>query len=125
MTTAWTLKDRAIIDVARLAADFARGDALVGIVGMGYVGQPLAITAHAKGFGVLGFDIDPEKVTALNAGHSRIRTIPDARIATMLRDKRFRAHLEFRRDVEAGRHRHLRADAAHQVPRSRSVLCRE
>ena len=45
---------------------------------MGYVGQPLAITAHAKGFGVLGFDIDPDKVTALNAGHSKIRTIPES-----------------------------------------------
>jgi UDP-N-acetyl-D-glucosamine dehydrogenase len=95
MTTAWTLKDRAVVDVARLAADFAKGDALIGIVGMGYVGQPLAITAHAKGFGVLGFDIDPDKVTALNAGHSRIRTIPDARIATMVRDKRFRATSNF------------------------------
>lgn len=95
MTTAWRLKDRATVDVARLTADFARGNALIGIVGMGYVGQPLAITAHAKGFGVLGFDIDPDKITALNAGHSRIRTIPDAHIAAMLRDKRFRATANF------------------------------
>jgi UDP-N-acetyl-D-glucosamine dehydrogenase len=95
MTTAWNLKDRVIVDVPRLAADFARGNALIGIVGMGYVGQPLAITAHGKGFGVLGFDIDPDKVTALNAGHSKIRTIPDARIAAMVRDKRFRATANF------------------------------
>jgi len=95
MTATSSLKDRAIVDIARLAEDFARGEALVGVVGMGYVGQPLAITAHARGFNVVGFDIDPEKVTALNAGHSRIRTIPDARIATMLRDQRFRATANF------------------------------
>src|ERR1700741_3212855 len=95
MTAASSLKDRAIVDIARLAEDFARGEALVGVVGMGYVGQPLAITAHARGFNVVGFDIDPDKVTALNAGHSRIRTIPDARIANMVRDKRFRATSNF------------------------------
>jgi UDP-N-acetyl-D-glucosamine dehydrogenase len=66
-------------------------DARVTIIGMGYVGQPLAIAAHAKGFSVTGFDIDPERVAGLNAGHSSIRTIPDARIATMCDSGRFRA----------------------------------
>src|SRR5271166_3462939 len=58
---------------------------------MGYVGQPLAIAAHAKGFHVIGFDIDPERVMGLNAGHSSIRTIPDAGIAGMRASGRFRA----------------------------------
>src|SRR5436309_1956091 len=77
--------------VARLAADFRSANATVGVVGMGYVGQPLAITAHQKGFRVIGFDIDAARVAALNAGRSSIGTIPDARIAGMLRDRRFRA----------------------------------
>src|SRR5436309_7884693 len=77
--------------VARLAADFRSANALVGVVGMGYVGQPLAITAHKKGFKVIGFDIDSDRVTALNKGHSGIRTIPDAKIADMLSGGRFHA----------------------------------
>ncbi len=77
--------------IERLARKFRTGNATVGVVGMGYVGQPLAITAHQKGFSVIGFDIDAARVAALNDGHSTIRTIPDARIAAMLRDQRFRA----------------------------------
>ena len=41
--------------------------ALVGIIGLGYVGLPLALTFAEKGFRVLGFDVDPKKVDALNA----------------------------------------------------------
>jgi UDP-N-acetyl-D-glucosamine dehydrogenase len=77
--------------VTRLTANLRAGNATVGVVGMGYVGQPLAITAHHKGFRVIGFDIDADRVAALNKGQSGIRTIPDAKIAGMLRDRRFRA----------------------------------
>ena len=42
--------------------------AVVGIIGMGYVGLPLAHTFRESGFPVLGFDIDPAKVKALMAG---------------------------------------------------------
>src|SRR5205814_221139 len=49
------------------------------------------ITAHQRGFRVVGFDIDPDRVAALNAGRSTIRTIPDAKIGAMLADRRFRA----------------------------------
>jgi UDP-N-acetyl-D-glucosamine dehydrogenase len=88
--------------ISRLAAKFSSANATVGVVGMGYVGQPLAITAHQKGFRVVGFDIDVERVAALNRGHSTIRTIPDAKIATMLLDRRFRAsaNLEEIADVD-------------------------
>jgi UDP-N-acetyl-D-glucosamine dehydrogenase len=77
--------------IERIAAQFRSGSATVGVVGMGYVGQPLAITAHQKGFRVVGFDVDHDRVAALNDGHSSIRTIPDAKIAAMLHDRRFRA----------------------------------
>jgi len=65
--------------------------AVVGVVGMGYVGQPLAIAAHQKGFRVIGFDTDSAKVAALNAGFSGIRTIPDEKILAMRRSGRFHA----------------------------------
>jgi UDP-N-acetyl-D-glucosamine dehydrogenase len=78
-------------DVASLLARIEKRDAHVTIIGMGYVGQPLAIAAHAKGFAVTGFDIDPERVAGLNEGRSSIRTIPDERIAAMRAGGRFRA----------------------------------
>lgn len=53
----------------------------IGIVGMGYVGQPLALRYSEVGFRVLGFDIDAEKVADLNAGHSSIQHIDDGEIA--------------------------------------------
>ena len=45
-------------------------DAVVGIVGMGYVGLPLALRYAEVGYRVLGIDIDPAKVGALNAVRS-------------------------------------------------------
>jgi len=64
-----------------LAARIDARKARVGIVGMGYVGLPLALAFAAKGFAVTGFDLDPAKVARLNAGESYIRHIPAAAIA--------------------------------------------
>jgi len=55
--------------------------ARIGIVGLGYVGLPLALRFSEAGFPVLGLDIDPDKVKALAAGKSYIAQIPAARIA--------------------------------------------
>ena len=55
--------------------------ATIGIVGMGYVGQPLALRYSEMGYKVIGFDIDQDKVTALNAGSSSIEHIDDMAIA--------------------------------------------
>jgi UDP-N-acetyl-D-glucosamine dehydrogenase len=56
-------------------------EAVIGIVGMGYVGQPLALRFSEVGFKVVGFDIDESKVTELGRGHSSIEHISDARVA--------------------------------------------
>jgi UDP-N-acetyl-D-glucosamine dehydrogenase len=76
-------KSACTVEIALLAERIQSRQALVAIVGMGYVGQPLAIAAHSRGFRVVGFDIDPERVAELNEGHSSIRTIPDAKIIDM------------------------------------------
>lgn len=55
--------------------------AIIGILGLGYVGQPLALRYAQLGYKVVGFDIDAEKVDQLNAGHSHIEHISDADIA--------------------------------------------
>lgn len=58
-----------------------RRSAVVGIVGLGYVGLPLMIRFVESGFSVVGFDTDPEKVSRLNDGKSYIRHIDSSRIA--------------------------------------------
>ena len=54
--------------------------ATVGVIGLGYVGLPLALTFTEAGFSVVGFDIDVEKVAALNAGNSYITYVADQRV---------------------------------------------
>jgi UDP-N-acetyl-D-glucosamine dehydrogenase len=68
--------------------------AKVGIVGLGYVGLPLALLFCQEGFPVTGFDIDPSKVDTLNAGGSYIVRIPPAEIAAA-RGRGFRATADY------------------------------
>ena len=68
---------------SELLAKIKSHEATIGIVGLGYVGLPLVLRFHEVGFRVVGFDIDPSKVEALNAGHSYIEHIPSDRIAAM------------------------------------------
>ena len=52
--------------------------AKAGVIGLGYVGLPLAMTLVAGGYPVLGFDIDPPKIQALHRGDSYIEAVtPD------------------------------------------------
>src|SRR3954447_12684164 len=60
-------------------------EAVVGIIGLGYVGIPLALRFSAAGFRVLGFDIEPDRIGALNSGRSPIGHVPSPAIADMLR----------------------------------------
>ena len=54
--------------------------ARIGIVGMGYVGLPLALLFSEERFAITGFDIDPRKVESLNSGQSYIVRIPPTEI---------------------------------------------
>ena len=65
--------------------------ARVGIVGLGYVGLPLAETFAWGGFPVLGFDTDPEKVKKLRTGQSYIGHIASERVAELVDSGRFEA----------------------------------
>jgi UDP-N-acetyl-D-glucosamine dehydrogenase len=69
----------------------------IGIIGQGYVGLPLALTFVEKGFRVLGFDVDAEKVAALNRGECYIRHVDPARVKRALETKLFEATAEFTR----------------------------
>lgn len=58
--------------------------AMVGIIGLGYVGLPLVIEFCNAGFRVIGFDVDEEKVKVLKQGKSYIRHIPEEKIRQCL-----------------------------------------
>jgi UDP-N-acetyl-D-glucosamine dehydrogenase len=60
----------------------AERTAHIGIIGLGYVGLPLALLFSEEGFPVTGFDIDPAKVEALNRGESYIVRIPPVEICS-------------------------------------------
>nr|WP_306267893.1 nucleotide sugar dehydrogenase [Pararhizobium sp. IMCC3301] len=82
-----------------LLKKFSDKSAAIGIVGMGYVGQPLTLRYNEAGFRVVGFDIDHTKVVELNDGHSKIEHIDDARIAAA-RNTGFEATSDFSRIAE-------------------------
>jgi UDP-N-acetyl-D-glucosamine dehydrogenase len=76
-------KSASSLDTKALLARFSNAEATVAIMGMGYVGFPLAISTHAKGFAVLAFDIDAAKVESLNAGKSYLKGIEDGTVSAM------------------------------------------
>jgi UDP-N-acetyl-D-glucosamine dehydrogenase len=63
--------------------------AQVAIIGMGYVGLPLAVEFAGVGFKVTGLDIDAEKIRALQAGDSYIPDIPSATVRSLVKEGRF------------------------------------
>jgi UDP-N-acetyl-D-glucosamine dehydrogenase len=67
-------------------ARIARKEIVVGIIGMGYVGLPLAVAFGGAGIRVLGFDVDPAKATSLDAGKSYIKHITSERIASLRKE---------------------------------------
>jgi UDP-N-acetyl-D-glucosamine dehydrogenase len=75
--------------------------ALVGVIGLGYVGIPLALTAIKAGFRVLGFDIDGPRVERINRGESFIKHIPSAVLSEVVSDGRLAATADFDRIGEA------------------------
>jgi UDP-N-acetyl-D-glucosamine dehydrogenase len=69
--------------------------AVIGIIGQGYVGLPLALVFEAAGFPVRGFDVDSKKVEALNRGESYIKHIGSERVALAVSRGRFTATTAF------------------------------
>ena len=78
---------------ARLADRSAR----IGVIGLGYVGLPLAAAAARAGFRTTGFDIDPGKPAQLNAGRSYIDAVPGEELARLVEAQRFDATDDFSR----------------------------
>lgn len=75
-------------------------DAVIGIVGLGYIGLPLMLRFCETGYRVLGFDIDHDKVEKLNSGQSYIEHISPKSISSA-RNSLFEATTDFHRSEEA------------------------
>src|SRR5437764_12414266 len=73
--------------LARIEARSAR----VAVLGLGYVGLPLAETFAWGGYPVLGFDVDPDKVAKLSRGESYIGHICPERVEELAANGRFEA----------------------------------
>jgi len=63
----------------------------IAIVGLGYVGLPLAVAHARRGFRVTGIDVDRTKVAAVNAGRSYVKDVPSDEVAGMVRVGRLKA----------------------------------
>ncbi|MBN2380857.1 nucleotide sugar dehydrogenase [candidate division WOR-3 bacterium] len=74
--------------------------AVIGVVGMGYVGLPLALTYAEEGFKVIGYDIDEKKASAIKAGQTYIKHISSERIQGAVK-KRMECTSDFSRIPES------------------------
>ena len=87
-------------EAAALGRRLGERTARIGVIGLGYVGLPLMTAAAEAGFTALGFDVDPGKVEALNAGRSYIRHVDPAAIARLAATGRFGASGDLARVAE-------------------------
>ncbi len=77
------------------------GTAVLAVVGLGYVGLPLAVEMGKAGHRVIGLEISPEKVAAVNAGTSYIPDVPAAEVRALVDAGLFSASTDFARVTEA------------------------
>jgi UDP-N-acetyl-D-glucosamine dehydrogenase len=84
----------------RLASKIADRTCRYGVIGLGYVGLPLAIAFTKRGVSVLGFEVDASKVKELLAGRSYIPDVPAADVAAARAARRLDATTDFARLAE-------------------------
>jgi hypothetical protein len=89
-----------------LQSRIGKRQAKVGIIGLGYVGLPLALLYSEQKFAVTGFDIDQRKIDTLDNGGTYIFRI------TPEESQRLQSHRRLLADHRHGRDYHLRPDAA-------------
>lgn len=87
--------------IEALVGRFRRGEIVVGVVGLGYVGLPLCCAAAGAGLRVIGFDIDPAKPARILAGETYLSSVPADAIAPHVASGRLAATTDFARLAEA------------------------
>jgi UDP-N-acetyl-D-glucosamine dehydrogenase len=71
-------------------------EALIGVIGLGYVGLPLAVEFGRAGFRVAGIDVAKQTVEGIRAGRSHVEDVPSEVVADLVRRKRLRAQSHYR-----------------------------
>jgi UDP-N-acetyl-D-glucosamine dehydrogenase len=80
-----------------LLTKIENGSAKVAVIGLGYVGLPLLAAFHRAGFEAIGFDVDPQKITALKTGQNYLSHLGESLVADMVAAGRFDATDDFSR----------------------------
>lgn len=80
-----------------LTQAFQNKSAVIGVIGLGYVGLPLLDAFISKGFRCVGFDVDAKKVTELNAGRSYIKHVSSEKVSGWREAKKFEATADLSR----------------------------
>src|ERR1700729_1169886 len=93
MSQTIAVKTASHLDV--LTEKIANRTARVGIVGLGYVGLPLAVEFAKAGFQVTGIDVNSQKVARVNAGDSYVGDIPSGVLASLVGDGKLSATTDF------------------------------
>ncbi|WP_242846745.1 NAD(P)-binding domain-containing protein, partial [Clostridium homopropionicum] len=77
--------------------------AKLGVVGLGYVGLPLAVEKARAGYAVIGFDVQEKKVNLVNEGHNYIGDILDEDLENLVKEGKIKAttNFSFVKDVDA------------------------
>lgn len=84
-----------------LLSRIERCEARIGVIGLGYVGLPLAHALHQGGLPILGFDIDQSKIEAIAAGRNYLQHLGNDLVTTLRDSARFEATTDFARLGEA------------------------
>lgn len=80
---------------AKLLEKIEKREIVCGVVGLGYVGLPLAVEKAKAGFKTIGFDVQPQKVEAVNAGQNYIGDVVDSDLAELVKDGTLSATTDF------------------------------
>ena len=84
-----------VVSSAEFQARLDDRSAVIGVVGLGYAGLPLAVAFADAGFRVVGVDLDPSKVAGLNAGRSHVDDVAGQRIAELVSSGKLKAATEY------------------------------
>lgn len=80
---------------AKLMEKIENKTAVLGVVGLGYVGLPLAVEKAKAGYIVKGFDVQEKKVEMVNSGHNYIGDVVDSDLKKIVDEGRLTAYADF------------------------------
>ncbi len=86
---AQVLKKSLQCDVEQLVSNIVDKKATIGLIGLGYVGLPLAWAIHKQGYNVIGFDTDNRKIESINKGKSYIKSVQHDQVRLLQESDRF------------------------------------